>query len=64
MPICELAMPPGRLYVARSTVYHATELDQSIEQAIRKNGFSVVEAVSYCHTTFGRLNKLRRARWR
>jgi hypothetical protein len=29
-----------------------------LEQAIRKNGFSLVEAVSYCHTTFGRINKL------
>ena len=30
----------------------------NIEQAIRKNGFSLIEAVSYCHTTFGRINKL------
>ncbi len=29
-----------------------------LEQAIRKVGFSLVETVSYCHTTFGRLNKL------
>ncbi len=45
-------------YVARTTVYHALELDKYIEQAIRKQGFGLVEAVSYCHTTFGRLNKL------
>lgn len=58
MPICELAQVAGATYVARSTVYHAIELDRYIEQAIRKNGFSLVEAVSYCHTTFGRMNKL------
>jgi 2-oxoglutarate ferredoxin oxidoreductase subunit beta len=58
MPICELAKAAGATYVARSTVYHAVELDRYIEQAIRKNGFSLVEAVSYCHTTYGRMNKL------
>ncbi len=57
-PVCELAAAAGATFVARSTVYHAVELDRYIEQAIRKNGFSLVEAVSYCHTTFGRLNKL------
>lgn len=57
-PICELAIAAGATYVARSTVYHAVELDKFIEQAIQKVGFSLVEAVSYCHTTFGRLNKM------
>lgn len=58
MPICELAKAAGATYVARSTVYHAVELDRFIEQAIRNNGFSMVEAVSYCPTTYGRMNKL------
>ena len=44
--------------MARGTVYHAVELDRLIEQAINKEGFSMVEAVSYCHTGYGRLNKL------
>jgi len=57
-PICDLARAAGAAFVARSTVYHAVELDRLIEQAIEKQGFSVVEAVSYCHTTYGRLNKL------
>lgn len=57
LPVCELAVAAGASYVARSTVYHATELDKFIEQAISKKGFSLVEAVSYCHTTFGRINK-------
>jgi 2-oxoglutarate ferredoxin oxidoreductase subunit beta len=58
LPVCELAIAAGASFAARSTVYHAIELDHMIEQAIRKVGFSVVEAVSYCHTTFGRINKL------
>jgi 2-oxoglutarate ferredoxin oxidoreductase subunit beta len=58
MPVCELAAAAGASYVARSTVYHALELDKFLSEAIAKDGFSVVEAVSYCHTTYGRLNKL------
>jgi 2-oxoglutarate/2-oxoacid ferredoxin oxidoreductase subunit beta len=57
-PICDLAVAAGASYVARSTVYHALELDKFISEAIAKDGFSLVEAVSYCHTTYGRLNKL------
>jgi 2-oxoglutarate ferredoxin oxidoreductase subunit beta len=57
-PICDLSQAAGAAFVARSTVYHAIELDRLIGQAIEKRGFSVVEAVSYCHTTYGRLNKL------
>jgi 2-oxoglutarate/2-oxoacid ferredoxin oxidoreductase subunit beta len=57
-PICDLAIAAGASYVARSTVYHALELDKFLAEAISKEGFSLVEAVSYCHTTFGRLNKL------
>jgi 2-oxoglutarate ferredoxin oxidoreductase subunit beta len=58
MPVCELAIAAGATFVARGTVYHAVELDRLIEQAISKEGFSLVEAVSYCHTGYGRLNKL------
>lgn len=58
LSVCDLAIAAGASLVARSTVYHAVELDRYIEQAIQKNGFSLVEVVSYCHTTFGRINKL------
>ena len=54
---CELAKGAGAAFVARSTVYHARELDRLIQQGMRKKGFAVVEAVSYCQTTYGRLNK-------
>ncbi len=56
--VCDLAAAAGATYVARSTVYHVLELDKYLAQAISNDGFSVVEAVSYCHTTFGRINKL------
>ena len=57
-PICDLGAAAGATYVARSTVYHPLELDKYLAQAISNDGFSLVEAVSYCHTTFGRINKL------
>ncbi|HET9912912.1 MAG TPA: 2-oxoacid:ferredoxin oxidoreductase subunit beta [Anaerolineales bacterium] len=57
-PICDLGAAAGATYVARSTVYHVLELDKYLAQAISNEGFSLVEAVSYCHTTFGRINKL------
>jgi 2-oxoglutarate ferredoxin oxidoreductase subunit beta len=55
---CELAAAAGASFVARSTVYHATELDHLIELGMRKEGFALVEAVSYCHTTLGRMNRI------
>ena len=58
-PITDLAIASGASFVARSTVYHVTELDKLIERAMRKQGFALVEAVSYCHTTFGRANNLK-----
>lgn len=56
-PICELAIAAGATYVARSTVFHALELDKYFKEAIEREGFNLVEAVTYCHTTHGRLNK-------
>jgi 2-oxoglutarate ferredoxin oxidoreductase subunit beta len=56
-PVTELAMASGAAFVARSTVYHVRELEKYIARAIVKEGFSMVEAVSYCHTTLGRINR-------
>ena len=57
-PIAELAVTAGASFVARGTVYHASQLDKLIEQAIIKEGFSVVEVMSNCHIQYGRRNKL------
>ena len=56
-PIAELAVAAGAPFVARSTVYHVQELEKYIAQAITRQGFALVEAMSYCHTTLGRLNR-------
>ena len=38
-PICDLAIAAGATYVARSTVYHALELDKYLAEAIAKDWF-------------------------
>jgi len=58
IPISELAQVAGASYVARSTVYHSIELEKFIAEGLEKKGFALIEAVSYCHTTFGRMNKM------
>ncbi|RKX20266.1 MAG: 2-oxoacid:ferredoxin oxidoreductase subunit beta [Candidatus Zixiibacteriota bacterium] len=54
---CSLAIGAGASYVSRSTVYHATHLERMISEALEHKGFSLVEAISNCHTYFGRLNR-------
>jgi 2-oxoglutarate/2-oxoacid ferredoxin oxidoreductase subunit beta len=56
--IAELAVTAGASFVARGTVSHGKLLDELIERAILKKGFSVIEAVSHCHTQFGRRNRM------
>lgn len=53
----ELAKASGASFVARGTVYHASQLSRLISQAIQKPGFSVVEVMSNCHTQYGRMNR-------
>ncbi len=55
--VCDLATAAGASFVARGTVYHAVPLDKLIEQAINKKGFSLVEVMNPCPTSFGRRNK-------
>ena len=54
---CDLAQAAGATFVGRHTVYHAAQLEKMIMQGIQHNGFSLVEAISNCHTYYGRLNK-------
>ncbi len=56
--ISGLAEAAGASFVARGTVYDAIILEKMIEKAIRKKGFSVVEAISTCPTSYGRRNRL------
>jgi len=56
--ISEMAVTAGAVFVGRGTVYHAKLLESLIEKAIEKKGFSVVEAITHCHTQYGRQNRL------
>lgn len=56
--VCGLAAAAGASFVARATVYHARLLDKLITQGIRKKGFSLIEAMTPCPTSFGRRNRL------
>ncbi|MHB1041367.1 MAG: 2-oxoacid:ferredoxin oxidoreductase subunit beta [Eubacteriales bacterium] len=54
----ELARAAGATYIARSTTYHAAQLVKLIAEGARHKGFSVIEAVTACPTSFGRRNKM------
>jgi len=56
--IVKLAEASGAVYVARSTVFHVRLLERALTQAVQKNGFSIVEAVSQCPVGYGKVNKL------
>jgi len=52
-----LGKSAGATFIARGTVYHASQLSRLMAQAISKKGFSLVEVISNCHTQYGRLNR-------
>ncbi len=58
---CELAKGAGATFIARTTVYHTSQMDRMITEAIQHRGFSFVEVLSNCHTYYGRLNRLGQA---
>ncbi len=55
--IAQLAAGAGASFVARETVAKPLILDKVIERAIRKKGFSLVEVMTPCPTTYGRINR-------
>jgi 2-oxoglutarate ferredoxin oxidoreductase subunit beta len=55
--IVALAAGAGATFVARETVAKPLLLDKHIERAITKKGFSLVEVMTPCPTTYGRRNK-------
>ncbi len=55
--VAQLAQAAGASFVSRSTVYHVQQMDKLIGLALEKKGFSLFEAISNCHTYYGRLNK-------
>ena len=59
--VSELVSTAGASYVARWTTYHVFPLMESMQNAIRKKGFSFVEIISQCPDNFGRRIGLRSA---
>lgn len=55
--ISELAKAAGASYVARTTTYHTAKMDRYMQQAFQNKGFSVVEILTMCPTSYGRANK-------
>lgn len=56
--ISGLAIAAGASFVARSTCYHAVQLDRYIEKGLSKKGFSLIEVLSPCPTYYGRPNRV------
>jgi 2-oxoglutarate ferredoxin oxidoreductase subunit beta len=54
-----LAYASGAVYVARWTILHARDLTDSIEEALKKRGFSFIEVLAPCPVNYGRRNKER-----
>jgi 2-oxoglutarate/2-oxoacid ferredoxin oxidoreductase subunit beta len=55
--LAKLAIGAGATFVARGTAFHANQIDKLIVEAIQHKGFSVVEILDDCPTTYGRRNK-------
>jgi 2-oxoglutarate ferredoxin oxidoreductase subunit beta len=57
--IARLAIGAGATFVARGTAYHAIQIDKLIVEAVRHKGFSLVEILDDCPTTYGRRNRFK-----
>jgi len=57
--ISKLAIGAGATFVARTTAFHATQIDKLIAEGIKHKGMSVIEVIDDCPTTYGRRNKFR-----
>lgn len=52
-----LAYASGATYIARWTMLHARDLADAIAAALRRRGFSFIEALSPCPVNYGRRNR-------
>jgi 2-oxoglutarate ferredoxin oxidoreductase subunit beta len=55
--ICNLAIGAGASFVAKTTAFHAQEMQNYVKEAINHPGFSLLEIVAACPVIYGRLNK-------
>lgn len=56
--IAELVKAAGATFVARSTTFHAQMTTDLIAKGISHKGFSLIEVVTACPTSYGRQNKM------
>jgi len=56
--LCDLAATCGATYVARWTAMQVRSLRSSISEALEKRGFSFVEVITPCPSSFGRRNRM------
>jgi 2-oxoglutarate/2-oxoacid ferredoxin oxidoreductase subunit beta len=57
--ISKLAIGAGATFVARTTAFHATQIDKLIAEGIKHKGMAIIEVIDDCPTTYGRRNKFR-----
>ncbi|MBI2857393.1 MAG: 2-oxoacid:ferredoxin oxidoreductase subunit beta [Chloroflexi bacterium] len=58
---CFLAKAAGAAFVARTTAYHAGEIDRLVARALAKKGFALVEILAQCPVFYGRMNLMESA---
>lgn len=56
--VVDLSRAAGATFVARTTTYHAKQMEEILKKALSHDGFSVVEVLTQCPTYFGRKNKM------
>ena len=57
LDICGVAQAAGATFVARTTAYHVPQMMSLLEQGMRNKGFSLIECITPCPTSYGRRNK-------
>lgn len=57
--LAELARSAGATFVGRSTTHHNNLLTGLIVEGVKNKGFSLIEAVTACPTSYGRRNKMK-----
>lgn len=61
LDICAVAQAAGASFVARTTAYHVPQMMSLIEKGFQNKGFSLIECIVPCPTSFGRRNKYKSA---
>jgi 2-oxoglutarate ferredoxin oxidoreductase subunit beta len=56
--VVKLAEAAGASFAARGTTFHIAQLNELMERAIRKKGFSVLDVITQCPPIYGRYNRM------